>query len=71
MNNILEKYVMVKGGRDVLDNNQRELILGYREHSFGFDGLVEESLLNKMPESLIYEPCNLDDILIRTNMGGK
>ncbi|WP_213818256.1 ABC transporter ATP-binding protein [Garciella nitratireducens] len=68
---LLEKYVIVKGGRGALDSNQRELIIGYREHSVGFDGLVERSLLNTLPESVIYEPCNLDDILVRTNMGGK
>jgi ABC-2 type transport system ATP-binding protein len=68
---LLEKYVMVKGGRGVLNSDQLKLIYGYREHSFGFDGLIERALLSKLPETVINEPCNLDDILIRTNMGAK
>ncbi|NLJ90515.1 MAG: ABC transporter ATP-binding protein [Clostridiales bacterium] len=67
---LLEKYLVIKGGRGVLEPSQRELILGYREHSVGFDGLIEASMLRMMPESVVYEPCNLDDILVRTNMGG-
>ena len=67
---LLEKYVIVKGGRGILNNSQKKQILGYREHNVGFDGLIEKSLLNTLPESLIHEPCNLDDILVRTNMGG-
>ena len=67
---LLEKYLVIKGGRGILEPSQRELILGYREHSVGFDGLIEASMLRMMPESVVYEPCNLDDILVRTNMGG-
>ncbi len=33
--------------------------------------LIERTLLNRLPSSVIYEPCSLDDILVRTNMGGK
>ena len=67
---LLEKYVMVKGGRGVLDKGQQESIIGYHEHGVGFDGLIEKSRVSSLPESVIFEPSNLDDILVRTNMGG-
>lgn len=67
---LLEKYLIVKGRKGELTRKEQSYIHGYREHSVGFDGLVERKLLRNLPTSLLFEPCNLDDILIRTNMGG-
>lgn len=68
---LMEKYCIVKGGIDVLTVEQKAQMIGYREHSVGFDGLIDRSLLNAFPKSVIAEPGNLDEIMVRFNMEGK
>ncbi len=68
---LLEKYVLVKGGIGELTKQQREKLIGYREHSVGFDALAERSLLKTLPASCAAEMANLDEIVLRFNMGGR
>ena len=68
---LMEKYLIVRGGLGVLNEEQKKQIIGYREHSVGFDGLAESSGLNSLPKSVIAEPSTLDEIIIRFNMEGK
>jgi ABC-2 type transport system ATP-binding protein len=68
---LLENYLLIKGGLNQLNSEQKKQIIGYREHSVGFDGLVEKSLVHSLPKSIITEPSSLDEIVIRFNMGGK
>ena len=65
MDDFLGKYFIVKGGTGILTEDQKQKITGYREHSVGFDGLIERSLLPLLPPSVIAEPGNLDEIIIR------
>jgi len=61
----LGKYFVVKGGAGILTEDQKRKIAGYREHSVGFDGLIERTFLPSLPPSVVAEPGNLDEIIIR------
>jgi len=65
MDDFLGEYLIVKGGAGILTEEQKGMISGYREHSFGFDGLIERTLLPSLPPSVVAEPGNLDEIIIR------
>lgn len=68
--NLMEKYKIVRGGLGVLTAGQKQSIIGYREHSVGFDGLVETSNLITLPKTVIAERSNLDELVVRFNMAG-
>lgn len=63
--NLLEKYALIKGGLQSFTSEQKKRIIGYRETGFGFDGLIETSDLRLFPDSLVAEPCHLDDIVVK------
>jgi len=68
---LLEKYRVVKGGVGILDTEQKNLVIGYYEHSVGFEGLIDKTLLRALPKSVAVEQSNLDDIVVKFNVGGK
>jgi len=59
------RYFVVKGGAGILTEEQKRKITGYREHSVGFDGLIERAHLPSLPPSVVAETGNLDEIIIR------
>lgn len=70
---ILERYVLVKGGRDLLDKDVRRLFAGIRENAHGFEGLFPD---RKEAERLfrdvaLLETPTLEDIVVFTVKGGK
>lgn len=69
--NLMEKYLIVKGGLGLLTFEQKRQIIGYREHGVGFDGLIESTLISSLPKSIITEQSNLDEIVVRFNDGRK
>lgn len=68
---LMEKYVLIKGGSGVLSEQQKSKVIGYQENGLGFSGLIEKNILKHLPERVISEPSNLDEIVIRFNKGGK
>lgn len=68
---LLEKYVLVKGGLDEINAGHKELIIGLREHSTGFEGMAESANIGRLPKSLLIEPIALDEIIIYMNKGGE
>ena len=68
---LLESYRIIKGGRNTLDARQKEQVIGYREHGVGFDGLVNRQVLPEMPDDIMTEKSNLDEIIVRFHDGGK
>ncbi|MDW7655784.1 MAG: ABC transporter ATP-binding protein [Bacillota bacterium] len=68
---LLENYVMVKGGLNEIDAQMKNLLIGLREHGTGFEGMIETANLNKLPGSLLAEPVTLDEIIIHMNRGAK
>lgn len=67
---LLEKYCIIKGGNGILNSEQKNSVIGYYEHSFGFRGMIDRTLLKTLPKSVVTEPSNLDDIVIAFNLGG-
>ena len=66
---LLEKYVLVKGGLTDLNPEQRKMIIGLREHATGFDGMAEAASIGRFPKSLLMEPISLEEIIIYMNKG--
>jgi ABC-2 type transport system ATP-binding protein len=68
---LLEKYVLVKGGLDEISAEQKKRIIGLREYGTGFEGMTETVNIGKLPGSLLVEPITLDEIIIYMNKGVK
>jgi ABC-2 type transport system ATP-binding protein len=67
---IIEKYARVTGGVDDLDIQQREGVIGYREHSTGFEGMILTENSRHFPKNILCEPVTLDEIVIFISNGG-
>ena len=67
---LLEKYVIVKGGLDILNDDHKKLLVGYSETRVNFDALTSRDNLKSLPKKIIVEPCTLDDLVVRFNKGG-
>jgi ABC-2 type transport system ATP-binding protein len=63
---ILESYVMVKGGNELLNSESRKEFIGLRETHVGFEGLCEnpEKLKKIFGSDLIIERPTLEDIMV-------
>ena len=68
---LLEKYARVTGGLSEISEEQKKLIIGYREHGTGFEGLIETANIAKMPRGVLSEQATLDEIIIFMNKGVK
>lgn len=66
---LLEKYARVTGGLGELSREQKEVIIGYREHKNGFEGLIETVNIEMLPKSVLSEEATLDEIIIFINKG--
>lgn len=69
---VLDRYTIVKGSRELLDSDIRAQFVGLRESSVGFEGLVDN---RKQAESLfgnyaMFEKASLEDIMYYTTKGG-
>jgi len=64
---LLEKYARVTGGLQEISEEQKKLIIGYREHGTGFEGLIETANIAKLPRSVLSEQATLDEIIIFMN----
>lgn len=67
---LLESYCMVRGGATDLTSALREKLLGLREHSVGFEGMLSCRDLRLLPQGVVTEPCTLDDIMVHVNKEG-
>ncbi|MDV0446580.1 Multidrug efflux system ATP-binding protein [Methanosarcinaceae archaeon Ag5] len=68
---LLEKYLLAKGGLNILSEEQKKKIIGYKEYGVGFDGLIDREYVKMLPKSVLVEPSTLDEIVIRFNMNQK
>ena len=68
---LLEKYVRVAGGLSDINEEQKKLVTGYREHGTGFEGMVETADVGKLPKNVLTEEISLDEIIIFISKGVK
>jgi len=68
---LLDKYARAAGGLSDITEEQKKLIIGYREHGTGFEGMVEIQDVNKLPGSVLTEEISMDEIVIFMNKGAK
>ena len=61
---LLESYVRIIGGKDELSQEQQTNVIGYREYSTGFDGMVAKEHLSSLPKGIQVESLNLDEIVV-------
>ena len=64
---ILEKYVSVKGGLHEISAEDKKLIIGLREYPTGFEGIAETENIRNLSKDLLIEPITLDEIIIYMN----
>lgn len=67
--NLLEKYIIVKGGLREISAEQKKLIVGLREHGTEFEGMTETAAIKKLPKCLLIEPITLEEIIVYMNKG--
>jgi len=68
---LLEKYARVTGGLSDISNEYKNSIIGYREYGTGFEGMVEISDIKKLPNSVLTEEINIEEIIIFMNKGAQ
>jgi len=66
---LMEAYVVVKGGRNELSAAQKKGLIGLREHGTGFEGLAARADLASLPKGLLTEPITLEELVVYMNKG--
>lgn len=63
--NILENHIIVKGKKELLNNESRNIFISINENAFGFEGLVNnrKKAYEMFGEEVLYDKPNLEDIL--------
>lgn len=62
---LLDGYRMIKGRPEQLSPELRSVCIGLREHSVGWDALVETQETASLPAGLVIEAPTLEEIIIR------
>ena len=68
---LLERYRLIKGGTSDLTMDQKKSIIGYREHSFGFEGMIETKNIAKMSKGVVEDKISLEEIIVFINKEAK
>ena len=63
----LEKYCIIKGGKEDITESQKKEIIDLRIHSTGFEGLIELKKAVGFSSKVIIEKASLDEIMIYMN----
>ena len=58
------KYVLVKGAEEDLPDALREKCIGYHAYRTGFDAMLDTKYLDEVPDALVTEKANIDEILV-------
>lgn len=65
----IELFRIVKGGKDELTTQLKEVLVGIRSFSTGFEGLIKSADLSQFP-MLTNEQASMDDVIVFMNKGG-
>ncbi|RRJ65464.1 ABC transporter ATP-binding protein [Paenibacillus oralis] len=70
---VLDRYVLVKGGRDLLDADVRRVLIGVRETGVGFEGLAPDRKQARelFGGEVLYDRPTLEEIMYFTVKGEK
>lgn len=70
---VLERYLLVKGASNLLDSDLRSELVGVRETAVGFEGLARErnKAMELFGDHALYQQPTLEDIMYFTVKGGK
>ncbi|MBW2278967.1 MAG: ABC transporter ATP-binding protein [Deltaproteobacteria bacterium] len=65
---LFDRFAIVRGARELLDDATRAGLLGVREHSFGFEGLTGDAsgMQSLLGQQAVIERASLEDILYLT-----
>ena len=68
---LLEAYRLIRGGSSELSTEQKKYIIGYREHSVGFEGMVKTEDIKKLPNDVSVNTISLEEIIVYVNKEAK
>lgn len=68
---ILERHRIIRGSKELLDDDTKKILISYKENSFGFDGLTYDykTAYEIFGEEVVYDKANLEDILMYYTRG--
>jgi len=66
---LLDKYARVTGGLSDVSDEQKKSIIGYRAYETGFEGMVEITDIQKLPDSVLSEEISIEEIIIFMSKG--
>ena len=68
---ILENYKIIRGSKELLDDDTKKYFISYQENSFGFDGLTfnYKTAYEIFGEEVVYDKANLEDIIMYYTRG--
>ncbi|MCL2198393.1 MAG: ABC transporter ATP-binding protein [Defluviitaleaceae bacterium] len=64
---LIEKYCLIRGGKNDLPTEKRQKIIGLREHISGFDGMIDVSHVGGFSSNVVMEAVTLEDIMVYIN----
>ena len=69
---LMENWAMVKGGKELLNKENRLLFSGIRESEFGFEALTSnvKEAEKKLKKGIVIEKASLEDIMFFITKGG-
>ncbi|MMZ58697.1 ABC transporter ATP-binding protein YtrB [compost metagenome] len=70
---VLDRYLIMKGSRELLDGDIRKEFVGLRETEVGFEGLSNdrERMVSLFGNEVMYQTPTLEEIMYYTAKGGK
>jgi ABC-2 type transport system ATP-binding protein len=64
---LLEKYARITGALTDISAEQKNTVIGYREHGTGFEGMIETANIKSLPPGILTEEINLEELIIFIN----
>ncbi|OGD27680.1 MAG: sodium ABC transporter ATP-binding protein [Candidatus Aminicenantes bacterium RBG_13_63_10] len=70
---ILDRWAVVKAGRDLLTDDDRRFFRGFREREYGFEGLTSDAAAarRRFGDKAVIEKAALEDIMFYLTRGAK
>lgn len=68
---ILDNHRIIRGDKNLIDNDTKKELISFKENQFGFEGLTSnvKSAYEVFGEEVVYDKANLEDILMYYTRG--